>query len=120
MFPWTLIYSVPISIVVWLTTTLLTEPVSEAQLITFYQRVQPGGPGWRHIAGKIGAAQNLSPLLTRQNIICAILGIVAVYSALLGTGHFILRRYLWATALLFLLLISTHFLIRLLSTEKWQ
>ncbi len=119
-FPWTLLYTVPISTVVWLTTTLLTEPVAESRLMEFYRRVQPGGPGWKRISDKMKNEQNLSPIFTKTNFLRAFLGIVAVYSVLLGLGNIILGRTSWGIMLAVLFLISTLILIHTLSDEKWQ
>jgi len=47
-----LLIIVPVSIIAWVTVTFLTKPESEETLISFYQRVQPGG-WWSPIEGKI-------------------------------------------------------------------
>jgi len=47
-----LLIIVPVSIISWLTVTFLTKPESEATLISFYQRVQPGG-WWAPIQDKV-------------------------------------------------------------------
>ncbi|OQX94765.1 hypothetical protein B6I21_08920, partial [candidate division KSB1 bacterium 4572_119] len=70
-FPWTLIYTVPISLSVWLTTTILTKPVDENKLVEFYKRVHPGGPGWKRIAEKIHQDFSGATLFTRKNFVGA-------------------------------------------------
>ena len=87
VFPWTLLYTVPISLVTWLTATILTRPVDETKLIEFYRRVHPGGPGWRRIIKLIPEDFSSSSLFTSKNLMRAALSIVASYSALLGVGQ---------------------------------
>ena len=119
-FPWTLIYTVPISLAVWLTTTILTKPVAEDKLIEFYRRVHPGGPGWRRIATKITEDYNPGSLITKQNTINAIFGITAVYSALIGIGNLILGHTSLGLTLLTLMAICIVFVVKNLSNEKWE
>jgi len=119
-FPWTLIYSVPISLTVWLTATMITKPVDEKQLIEFYRRVHPGGPGWKSVAKKIDEDYSDRSLFTRRNIIGAVFGITAVFSALFAVGNFILGYYSKGFLLTGLLAISVYVVIRYLSNEKWD
>jgi hypothetical protein len=79
---------VAISTVVWLTVTLLTAPEPEAKLEAFYQRVRPGGPGWRRVAAKLGYAGETIPggALAWTNWLA---GIVAVYASLFGIGKIV-------------------------------
>ncbi|MDZ7372934.1 MAG: Na+:solute symporter [candidate division KSB1 bacterium] len=119
-FPWTLLYTVPVSLVIWLAVTLLTDPVAEDQLLEFYRRVHPGGPGWRRIAARLQGIQldNVS-LFTRKNIAGSLLGIVAVYSVLLGFGKLILSGATSGLLLLLLAAVCVVGIVRLLSEEKW-
>ncbi len=119
-FPWTLLYTVPISLVVWLTTTLLTKPVDMAHLVEFYQRVRPGGPGWRKIAAGLPQEGERQSLFHRRTAVGALCGIVAVYAALLGIGKLILGQTLVGVALLLLTVISFWAVARLLAREKWE
>ncbi|MDW7681094.1 MAG: hypothetical protein SCK70_11050, partial [bacterium] len=119
-FPWTLIYTVPISLTVWLSTTLLTKPVEEHQLIKFYRRVHPGGPGWKKISEKIPEDYSKRSLFTWRNLIAAISGIVAVYSVLLGIGYLLLGKTIAAAILSGVLLLSVFIMIKNLSEEQWK
>lgn len=119
-FPWTMIYTVPISLTVWLTVTLLTRPTAEQKLIEFYKRVHPGGPGWKRIAEKITIDYSDTSLFTKKNVVSAISAIIAVYSALIGIGNLIIGHTLLGAALLGIVAISILFLIRNLSNEKWE
>jgi Na+/proline symporter len=83
-----MLITVAISTVVWLTVTLLTAPEPEAKLEAFYQRVRPGGPGWRRVAAKLGYAGETIPggALAWTNWLA---GIVAVYASLFGIGKIV-------------------------------
>jgi SSS family solute:Na+ symporter len=119
-FPWTLIYTVPISLSVWLTATILTKPVDENKLIEFYRRVHPGGPGWKRIASKIAEDYSSGSLFTKRNIIGALTAITAVYSVLIGFGLLVVGNKLIAFGLFGLMLCSIFFMVRNLSNEKWE
>jgi len=119
-FPWTLIYTVPISLTIWLTATMLTKPVDENKLIEFYRRVHPGGPGWKRIADKISEDYSAGSLFTGRNIIGAIFGIIAVFGALLGIGSFVIGKTPLGFALMGIMVISVFIVVKNLSSEKWE
>ncbi len=119
-FPWTMIYTVPISLTIWFAVTMLTRPTAEQKLIEFYKRVHPGGPGWKRIADKISTDYSSGSLFTKKNIMGAFFAIVAVYSALIGVGNLIIGHTLLGIFLIGLLAICIIVLIRNLSTEKWE
>ena len=59
----TMLITVGVTTVVWLSVTLLTPPESEATLERFYRRVRPGGPGWRPVSRAAGlSAPTRSPV----------------------------------------------------------
>ena len=119
-FPWTMIYTVPISLTIWLTVTMLTRPTAEEKLIEFYKRVHPGGPGWKRIAEKISVDYRETSLFTRKNILQAFTAIVAVYSALFGIGNIIIGHTLLGIVLIGVVAVSVLLLIRNLSDQKWE
>ncbi|MBC7188264.1 MAG: Na+:solute symporter [Calditrichaeota bacterium] len=122
-FPWTLLYTVPVSLVVWLTTTLVTKPVDMANLLEFYRRVQPGGPGWKKVAamaqGPPAQESVAESLFNRRNVLGALLGIVAVYAALMGIGKLVLGATAIGLALLALTAVCFWGVARLLAHERW-
>jgi hypothetical protein len=74
--------------VVWLSVTYLTAPEPEAKLEAFYEKVRPGGPGWRRISTRLGYPGESIPggALAWTNWIA---GIVAVYASLFGIGKIV-------------------------------
>jgi len=82
-----LLVTVGITTVVWVTVTLLTEPANRDTLISFYRLVRPAGPGWKPIAAEAGPVE--SPDSLPQSLLGWVLGCSFVYAALFGTGSFI-------------------------------
>jgi SSS family solute:Na+ symporter len=85
---WVMLITVVVSTVVWLTVTFLTAPEPDAKLDSFYERVRPGGPGWRRTAERLGYGREQIPggALAWTNWLA---GIVAVYASLFGIGKLI-------------------------------
>jgi SSS family solute:Na+ symporter len=83
-----MLITVAVSTVVWLTVTFLTRPEPEAKLEAFYERVRPGGPGWRRISDRLGYGGEPIPggALAWTNWLA---GVVAVYSSLFGIGKIV-------------------------------
>jgi Na+/proline symporter len=97
----TMLITVAVTTVVWLTVTLLTPAESDATLDRFYRRVRPGGPGWRAVSQRLGFGKDPIPggALSWVNWVA---GIVAVYCAVVSLGAFLtgsqLRGWLYAGA----------------------
>lgn len=92
-FPMNLYYVVGITTVVWLAVTFMTKPTEITKLTSFYRRVRPGGPGWKPLEADnadISSDGSLFPLLGNW-----LAGVVLVYMALFGFGHFLFGNYLY-------------------------
>ena len=120
VFPMNLLILVPFSIVVWFTVTMLTKPVDEGKLIDFYKRVYPGGPGWKRIREKIGSEVVFPAASTKKNFVNYLVGIIAIYSALLGIGELILGSWKLGVIMLLFTTVCGYFIYRRLSEEKWE
>ena len=83
-----MLITVVVSTVVWLSVTFMTAPEPDSKLEAFYERVRPGGPGWRRISEKLGYGGESIPggALAWTNWLA---GIVAVYSSLFGIGKIV-------------------------------
>ncbi|HZI29226.1 MAG TPA: sodium:solute symporter family protein [Gemmatimonadaceae bacterium] len=85
-----LIWTVVITTLVWITTTLVTAPTDRAKLAEFYRLVRPAGPGWDMIRKESGLPP--SPDSMANSLLGWVLGCLFVYAALFGTGSYIYGR----------------------------
>ena len=85
---WVMLTTVLVSTIIWVSVTFMTAPEPESKLESFYQRVRPGGPGWRRISDRLGYGGESIPggALAWTNWLA---GIVAVYASLFGIGKLI-------------------------------
>jgi len=92
------------SSVVWIVVTLLTPATDDEKLFSFYEKVHPGGIGWKKIAlqkPQIKADTGYGLLFFNW-----ILGIFMVMSALFGTGKIIFADYLQGAVFLCLSVVA--------------
>ncbi len=76
---------------VWVIVTFMTKPDDDETLIKFYEKTNPGGPGWKRIKNisKLRPKSEEKEWIVPRGILCMILGCFAIYSALFSTGYFI-------------------------------
>ncbi len=91
----------------WLTVTFFTRPSERATLRRFYEKVHPGGPGWRRFLQGEQAAGRLKGYSAGdwdvpRGILMMLTGTFAVYAWLFATGKWLYGQTGWA--LLFTLL----------------
>lgn len=76
---------------VWVIVTLLTPPDSEQTLRQFYKLARPGGPGWATIVERAEADGEMlldgKGWSVPNGLVCVMLGCVAVYASLFGSGY---------------------------------
>lgn len=95
-----LLVTVGITTLVWLAATLLTPPVDDRTLDAFYEKVRPAGPGWSRVRERTGSAP--SPDSLPHSLLGWVFGLLAIYSALFGTGAYLygnLKTGIVATAI---------------------
>jgi len=85
-----LIWTVAVTTVVWITVTLVTAPDDRKRLLDFYRLVRPAGPGWESIRAESGLPA--SPDSIAQSLLGWVLGCLFVYAALFGAGSYIYGR----------------------------
>jgi solute:Na+ symporter, SSS family len=94
VFPYTLFYIVAMTTVIWLAVTFMTKPVDEKVLVSFYERVKPGGRLWKPISDKM---PHVKPQFKFKDLlVCWISGVVMVYMALFGMGKLLFGEHLLA------------------------
>ena len=103
---------------VWLIVTITTRPSDEKTLLGFYQKVKPGGPGWKKVltnAVKKGMAE---PRLvhTRWDVplglLCMSLGCIAIFSVLFAIGYLIYGEIMMFSVLSAISIIASALLFR--------
>lgn len=112
-----LLVTVGITTVVWVTVTLLTEPADRETLVKFYRLVRPAGPGWKPISTEAGPVE--SPDSLPQSLLGWVLGCAFIYAALFGAGSFIYGKTAQALVWLVVFVVSGIGLLRLLP-QLWS
>ncbi|MBE14640.1 MAG: Na+:solute symporter [Cytophagaceae bacterium] len=108
--------AVAITTCIWLLVTFLTQAETKEVLYRFYQKTQPGGPGWKKIRQH---ASEEGILLDKTSeawsvpagILAMLLGCVFIYRIMFTVGHFIYSQYTTALLLLGLCIVSGVLLI---------
>lgn len=85
-----LILTVGVTTAVWMATAFLTRPTERETLRHFYRLVRPAGPGWAFVRAECPEAG--PPDALSHALVGMLAGIVLVYGALFGMGHFLLGR----------------------------
>jgi Na+/proline symporter len=106
-----LIGSVILTTLIWVTVTLLTSPSDPERLAEFYRLVRPAGPGWRPIQAATGLAPATDSL--PQALLGWCLGVAFVYAALFGTGSFLYGKTPQALAWVAVFVVSGVGLLRI-------
>jgi solute:Na+ symporter, SSS family len=99
-----LVLTVAFTTVCWVIAAFVGPRTDEATLVSFYKRVNPVGPGWRHVRVKAGVSEaEAAAYARRDNIPMALLGWSAgcamIWSALFLVGNLLYGRMGYAAAL---------------------
>ncbi len=116
-FAYIILITVAVTTIVWIATTFLTAPESDATLERFYRRVGPSITGWAHVAALAPDVQ-VSSDLTR-NLIDWLCGCALVYGALFGIGKIILKYYGTGLVFIAIALAGGAVIYRDLSRRGW-
>jgi solute:Na+ symporter, SSS family len=113
---WVMLITVAVSTIVWLAVTFLTAPEPDSTLNAFYERVRPGGPGWRRVSDRLGYGGESIPggALAWTNWLA---GIIAVYASLFGVGKLIFGEYLTGTIMLIVAVLAFLWIARAFREE---
>jgi len=102
---------------IWVLVTFLTQPESKEVLRNFYQKIQPGGPGWSKVI-EDAKSDNIDILNDKEGwsvpsgILAMLLGCVFIYSCLFATGYWIYGETTLAISITATALISGYLLKR--------
>ncbi|HEV2912992.1 MAG TPA: sodium:solute symporter family protein [Pyrinomonadaceae bacterium] len=83
----TILTTVGVTTLVWLTATFVSRPEPIEKLSSFYRRVHPAGPGWRRVAEACALPERRSEII--PNLLNWALGVALVYTALFSIGELI-------------------------------
>ncbi len=97
--------------IIWLATTYLTKPESDETLEHFYQKIQPGGPGWKKTVEKAekngrSIVEGREKWSVPSGILAMLLGCVLVYCCMFATGNWIYGNYPLAIGLSITVVVS--------------
>jgi solute:Na+ symporter, SSS family len=107
-----------VATLVWVVTTFLTPPESEATLVDFYRRVHPTVYGWQRISKLVPELPEVRDLAS--NAFSWIMGIILVYGCLFGIGKLIFGQWFWGVLLLVCAAISGYLIFWDLSRRGWE
>jgi hypothetical protein len=103
--PWqALLAGVAVTTAAWVLVTLATAPADEAKLRSFYRLTRPGGPGWRAVIERAGAAGEAvedegAGWSVPQGLVALVAGSATVYAILFAIGSWLYGRPAWAFGL---------------------
>ncbi|HWF06974.1 MAG TPA: sodium:solute symporter family protein [Bryobacteraceae bacterium] len=112
-----ILLTVGFTTVVWLATTFLTAPETDATLLGFYRRVRPAA-GWGPIA-RLAPEVKVSRDFA-WNFIDWLAGCALIYGALFGIGKIILKDYGEGFAFIAVAVVSAAIIYRDLSRRGWS
>jgi len=98
-FPYSVVWVTVLTTAAWLAVMRLTKPEPEVQLLRFYMRCRPGGPGWKHLAFRIPGFREDGP--GRREVVGILLGVAVLYGGTFGIGNILLGSAAWGWVLLF-------------------
>ena len=107
-----LLVTIAITTVVWITVAFTTPRTDEATLLRFYRLVRPAGPGWRDVRER--AALPASPDSIPQMLLAWVLGCAFIYAALFGAGSFLYGHVAQGSVWLAVFVVSGVWLVRLM------
>jgi len=114
-----LLLGVGITTIGWVVVTLLTPPTDKKTLRNFYRLVHPGGPGWKKVLDDADmegdTIEQERGWDVPQGILCMVLGVVAVYSALFATGQWLYSNSTLAIVFTSLSIVSSVLLFKVWS-----
>ncbi len=80
--------------ITWLLVTFLSPPVRREVLLKFYEKVHPGGRGWKAIADQLPGVKSDSGF--GRLFACWLSGVALIYGVLFGLGSLLFGKFLLA------------------------
>ena len=110
-------FVVLITSVIWITVTYMTPAEDKSVLQTFYQKIQPGGPGWKKVIDEaekenINITDDSQGWSVPSGITAMLLGCVMIYAAMFATGYWIYGDYIRASIITMISAVFAALLVR--------
>lgn len=96
----TIVIGALLTTAVWVAATFLLPATDEATLIRFYQKIRPGGPGFRRIVASAAVADDAPASSLPLQVLGMVVGTLTVFAALFGVGNLIYGNMVLAAGLL--------------------
>ena len=102
---------------IWITVTYITPAEDKSVLQTFYQKIQPGGPGWKKVIDEaekenINITDDSQGWSVPSGITAMLLGCVMIYGAMFATGYWIYGEYTRASIITMISAVFAALLVR--------
>ena len=114
-----LLIAVFVNTAIWLLTTYFTKPERYEILINFYNKVHPGGRGWKKVVDLAIKNNDLTQKSIKWDVptglLSVLLGCIGIYSALFSIGNFIYGNAIMGSVLVIIFALSVYAVIRLWS-----
>jgi len=114
-----LIIGITITTIGWIFVTLVTKPTSQKTLFNFYQKVNPGGPGWKRILlNAKNTGHDVDVFIDQKwdmpsSLLGVFLGLVMIYNGLFSIGFWLYGNTIPAIITSSMSIISTILLIKM-------
>ena len=110
-------FVVLVTSVIWITVTYITPAEDKSVLQTFYQKIQPGGPGWKKVIDEaekenINITDDSQGWSVPSGITAMLLGCVMIYGAMFATGYWIYGEYTRASIITMISAVFAALLVR--------
>ena len=122
---WKLLIGVGVTSVAWIIVAFITPPASMEVMMNFVKKINPGGPGWRHVEKEMGLTdEEIDSAIKKwdvpRGIVAMMLGVILVYSALFATGFWIYGNTIPALVLSSVVVIVSIILGRMVKRISFQ
>ncbi len=122
---WKLLIGVGVTSLAWIIVAFVTPPATMEVMKNFVKKINPGGPGWRHVEKEMGRTdEEIDSAIKKwdvpRGILAMMLGVILVYSALFATGFWIYGNTIPAMALSAIVIISAFILGRMVKRISFQ
>ena len=115
-----LLVGVGITTTAWISVAIFGPTTDQAVLDSFYQKIRPGGPGWKPVLTRLGPGYESDGSDLPSGILASVVGALGIYSLLFATGYYLYGNWTAAFAMTLVAAISLFALYRLWSKIRFE